>query len=262
MRIQRICNTIQFNSWKSRGCFVSPQNVQRLAESLTYELAKGDSINRRSLEVWLQGATVLGQLLIFVFKHLYSISHRDKIQQATGEKATAVAQFPGEENLTTSAEKDRSLVPVCRGLDLIPSYPSILDLNQIVFINAHLPQQYQLEWRFLFSSEIHGESFSTLIGEWRTFDFCFVYGYGRCFLGRIVNQGPSVLIVEDQNGYTFGGFAPANWNLGPNFFGDDSSFLFTLVPKMRIFPSTGYNQHFQYLNLHQQTMPNGLVSYF
>nr|XP_023015040.1 TLD domain-containing protein 1 [Leptinotarsa decemlineata] len=137
-------------------------------------------------------------------------------------------------------EKDRSLVPFCRGLDLIPSYPSLLDLNQIVFINAHLPQQYQLEWRFLFSSEIHGESFSTLIG-------------------RIVNQGPSVLIVEDKNGYMFGGFAPANWELSPKFYGDDSSFLFTLAPRMRVFPSTGYNQHFQYLNLHQQTLPNGLA---
>lgn len=140
---------------------MSPQNVQRLAESLTYELARGDLITRKSLEVWLQGSTVLGQLLIFVFKHLYSISHRDKAQQA-GEKGTA--QCPGEEGLTGNAEKDRSLIPLCRGLDLIPSYPSILDMNQIVFINAHLPQQYQLEWRFLFSSEIHGESFSTLIG--------------------------------------------------------------------------------------------------
>lgn len=73
--------------------------------------------------------------------------------------------LPSEEQVaTTEKEKDRSLVPFCRGLDLIPSYPSILDLNQIVFINANLPQQYQLEWRFLFSSEIHGESFSTLIG--------------------------------------------------------------------------------------------------
>lgn len=66
---------------------------------------------------------------------------------------------------STDGVKERSLVPYCRGLDLIPSYPSILDLNQIVFINAHLPQQYQVEWRFLFSSEIHGESFSTLIGQ-------------------------------------------------------------------------------------------------
>lgn len=75
-----------------------------------------------------------------------------------------------------------------------------------------------------------------------------------------MDQGPSVLVVEDQNRSVFGGFAPASWAVGPNFFGDDSSFLFTLAPRMRIFPSTGYNQHFQYLNLHQQTMPNGLVS--
>lgn len=74
-----------------------------------------------------------------------------------------------------------------------------------------------------------------------------------------MNQGPSVLVLEDRNGYVFGGFAPANWALGPNFFGDDSCFLFTLSPRMRVYPSTGYNQHFQYLNLHQQTMPNGLA---
>ncbi|XP_071054421.1 MTOR-associated protein MEAK7 [Onthophagus taurus] len=235
MRIQKLSNTKQFKSWQSRGCFISPQNVQRLAECLTHDLAKGDQINRRALESWLQGATLLGQLLIFVFKHLYSISHREKL---VGTEKSLSSQSDDVPQL--NAERDRSLVPFCKGLDLIPSYPSILDMNQIVFINAHLPQQYQLEWRFLFSSEIHGESFSTLIG-------------------RIVNQGPSVLILEDQNGHMFGGFAPANWTLGPNFFGDDSSFLFTLVPKMRVFPTTGYNQHFQYLNLHQQTLPNGLA---
>jgi hypothetical protein len=234
MKIQKLSNTKQFKTWFSRGCFTSAQNIQRLAESLTHDLAAADSITRRALEVWLQGSTVLGQLLLFVFMHLYNISHKDK-PQVSGEKSTV------EESHTVSEkERDRSLVPFCRGLDLIPSYPSLLDLNQIVFINANLPQQYQLEWRFLFSSEIHGESFSTLIG-------------------RIVNQGPSVLVVEDRNGYMFGGFAPANWSLSPNFFGDDSSFLFTLAPRMRIFPSTGYNQHFQYLNLHQQTMPNGLA---
>lgn len=87
-----------------------------------------------------------------------------------------------------------------------------------------------------------------------------IYNYYHfVFLGRIVNQGPSVLIVEDSAGYVFGGFAPGNWELNPKFYGDNGSFLFTLVPRMRVFPSTGYNQNFQYLNLHQQTLPNGLV---
>lgn len=160
MKIQKVSNLKQFKSWQSRGCFISPQNVQRMAENLISELATGNTISRKALEKWLQRATLLGQLLIFVFKHLYSVSHRDKAFGA--DKSAAV---PSEEYLTHETEKDRSLVPFCKGLDLIPSYPSILDLNQLVFINAHLPQQYQLEWRFLFSSEIHGESFSTLIGK-------------------------------------------------------------------------------------------------
>lgn len=81
----------------------------------------------------------------------------------TSSAASSVQQADTGE--TSDRERDRSLVPFCKNLDLIPSYPSILDLNQIVFVNAHLPQQYQVEWRFLFSSEIHGESFSTLIGQ-------------------------------------------------------------------------------------------------
>lgn len=240
MKIQKLTNTKQFKSWHSRGCSTCPKNIQRLAESLTHDLATGDLINRRALETWLQNSTLLGQLLIFVFRHLYSISHRDKaISSEKTSSSTTTGQTSQEVAAIQEAEKDRCLIPFCRGLDLIPSYPSLLDFNQLVFVNAHLPQQYQLEWRFLFSSEIHGESFSTLIG-------------------RIVNQGPSILIIEDKNGYVFGGFAPVNWSLGPKFFGDDSSFLFTLAPRMRVFPSTGYNQHFQYLNLHQQTLPNGL----
>ncbi|XP_060536321.1 MTOR-associated protein MEAK7 [Cylas formicarius] len=239
MKIQRLSGTKQYKSWAGRGCMAHAQNAQRLAESLTRDLAGENVISRKSIEMWLQGSTILGQLLLFVFMHLYNISHKDKTAVISEKQQPAGAETELSTNESENS-RERSLVPYCRGLDLIPSYPSILDLNQIVFVNANLPQQYQLEWRFLFSSEIHGESFSTLIG-------------------RIVNQGPSVLVLEDRNGYVFGGFAPANWALGPNFFGDDSSFLFTLAPRMRIYPSTGYNQHFQYLNLHQQTMPNGLA---
>lgn len=125
------------------------------------------------------------------------------------------------------------------GLQYVPDYPAFTDISQMLFINSNLSEQHQLKWRFLFSSQIHGESFSTL-------------------MGRIVDNGPSVIIVEDSNGYIFGAFASASWSLSPKFTGDDSSFLFTLRPKMRCYPSTGYNNHYQYLNLHQQTMPNGL----
>lgn len=157
MKIQKLSNSKQFKSWHSRGCFISPQNVQRLAENLTSELSTETNISSKVLEKWLQRSTLLGQLLIFVFKYLYSVSPRDKTTTQVNVPST-------DDDVLHDTEKDRSLVPFCKGLDLIPSYPSLLDLNQLVFINAHLPQQYQIEWRFLFSSEIHGESFSTLIG--------------------------------------------------------------------------------------------------
>ena len=41
--------------------------------------------------------------------------------------------------------------------------------------------------------------------------------------------------------------------------GDSRCFLFTVLPALRVFTSTGYNEHYMYLNQNQQTMPNGLV---
>lgn len=164
MKIQKVSCTKQFKSWHSRGCYTSPQNVQRLAESLTYELAGSDSITQHNLSTWLQHSVTLGLFLNYVFNHLYRISHREK-EEKKEQKTSNVLHYPYEEYEAVDKSKDKSMIPFCRGLDLIPSYPSLLDLNQIVFINSHLPQEHQFEWRFLFSSEIHGESFSTLIGE-------------------------------------------------------------------------------------------------
>ncbi|KAK9883979.1 hypothetical protein WA026_004913 [Henosepilachna vigintioctopunctata] len=233
MKIQKLGGGRQFKSWSTNGCFIAPQNIQKLGESLSKDLGNGDSISKVAVENWLQTCTLLGQLLIYVFRHLYKMSHKEKERASHSQEEDEVID-------RETQSKERSLIPLCRGLDLIPSYPSILDFTQIVFMNANLPQEFQTEWRFLFSSEIHGESFSTLIG-------------------RIIDQGPTILILEDKNGYIFGGFAPENWTLKPKFYGNDSSFLFTLSPRMRIFSTTGYNQHFQYLNLHQHTLPNGLV---
>lgn len=42
--------------------------------------------------------------------------------------------------------------------------------------------------------------------------------------------------------------------------GNENCFLFSLRPKMNIYHTTGYNDHYMYLNVQQQTMPNGLVS--
>lgn len=62
-----------------------------------------------------------------------------------------------------------------------------------------------------------------------------------------------------QDGYVFGGFASDEWHTSSVWFGDSRCFLFTLYPKMAVYLSTGLNDHYQYLNQNQKTMPNGLV---
>lgn len=79
-------------------------------------------------------------------------------------------------------------------------------------------------------------------------------------LGKMMDKGPTLFFIEDEDQYIFGGYAPESWALKPQFAGNDTSFLYTLSPAMRCFTATGYNDHYQYLNLNQQTMPNGLVS--
>lgn len=190
MKIQKVTNTKQFKSWQIRGCFTNPQNIQRLAESLTYDLEGSDNISHNVLTKWLQSSTTLDIILGHVFTHLYRISHKEKEKgEKEKEKSSNVLYSTTEEHDIIDREKNKSLIPLCRGLDLIPSYPSKLDVNQIVFINSYLPSQYQYEWRFLFSSEIHGESFSTLIGK--TFCYSAHYNY------------EGVSIIKETNGDTY-----------------------------------------------------------
>ncbi|KAM3918340.1 MTOR-associated protein MEAK7 [Leptodactylus fuscus] len=136
-------------------------------------------------------------------------------------------------------QKDVSiLVPRCRK-GKAQSFTSLLDLPSIMFLNSHLPSEMQRKWRLLFSTQVHGESFSQLCGH-------------------MVDQGPSLLVVRDSSGFIFGGFASQNWEVKPQFQGDSRCFLFTVSPRLGIFTYTGYNDHYMYLNHSQQTMPNGL----
>ncbi|KAJ6624117.1 MTOR-associated protein MEAK7, partial [Pseudolycoriella hygida] len=223
----------QYKSWESKGFRVVKECVQKLAESLACEVVQPNTqkVTRSDAERWLQQSPTFLRMLEHVFLHLYH--HRPTTTKNPQEDKEVMAIR------RRSVVSDAKLLPFCEGLQYVPDYPAFTDISQMLFINSNLPMDFRVKWRFLFSSQIHGESFSTL-------------------MGRIMDQGPSVIICEDTDGYIFGGFAPDSWALSPNFVGNETAFLFTLRPKMRCFQSTGYNDHYQYLNLHQQTMPNGL----
>lgn len=241
MRALRLQQGPQYKSWESKGFRVVKECVQKLAESLAYEVVQQGTqkVTRSDAERWLQQNPTFLRMLEHVFMHLFNHRPSKNSSQHQSHQQHHESEYHNVRRKSVMVISDAKLLPFCEGLQYVPDYPAFTDISQMLFINANLPVDFRHKWRFLFSSQIHGESFST-------------------FIGRIVDQGASVIIVEDTDGYIYGGFAPVSWTMSPKFVGNDNAYLFTLRPKMRVFGTTGYNDHYQYLNLHQQTMPNGL----
>ena len=223
LRIQKNCANNHYQSWSSIGCNVNVRRIRMRAKSLCEEILKyGDSLTVDQIENWFSQAATFKLIQSHVFQSLFLVS------QKKSDKNTATRVH------------DLNLLPICKGLENIPHFPSILGIGDVLFLNLSLPHELRNEWRFLFSSQVHGESFSTM-------------------LGRIQMQGATIIIVQDTDDHVFGGFATDSWMLSPNFKGNQSCFLFKLNPDILTFPASSYNNHYQYLNLHQQTMPNGLL---
>ncbi|XP_022842767.1 TLD domain-containing protein 1 isoform X1 [Olea europaea var. sylvestris] len=109
-------------------------------------------------------------------------------------------------------------------------------------IGGALPQHELDEWKLLYHSSVHGQSFNT-------------------FLGNIQNdEGPTVLVIKDKEGYVYGGYASQPWERHAGFYGDMKSFLFQLFPKASIFRPTGANHNLQWcaVNFSSESIPNGI----
>ncbi|RVE72337.1 hypothetical protein OJAV_G00060900 [Oryzias javanicus] len=130
------------------------------------------------------------------------------------------------------------LLPPCRETPW-NELDSLLDVPTLMFLAPQVPDGCSAPWRLAFSTQVHGESFTRMMAS-------------------LTRGGPSLLLIKDTTGHVFGGFASHTWELKPQFQGDSRCFLFSVFPTMRVYTATGYNEHFMYLNQHQQTMPNGL----
>ncbi len=94
-----------------------------------------------------------------------------------------------------------------------------MDLPALLYLNSYLPSELRHEWRHLFSSGLHGENFSLLVKH-------------------IIDQGPTILVLKDNEGHIFGGFASHSWAIRPQFVGKilyyvSSSLTCTLTQKHR-----------------------------
>ena len=118
---------------------------------------------------------------------------------------------------------------------------SLLDATSVMYLNSYLPMECQQQWRQVFDSKKHGQSFATMLQK----------------LEKV--GGQSLVVVRDADGYVFGGFASVPWSVSPQYQGDNSCFLFSLSRGMGVFMAGDYNNHFMYLNHEMETLPNGLA---
>lgn len=141
-------------------------------------------------------------------------------------------------SVSLSGRPAPTLLPPCRETPW-KELKCLLDIPILMFLTPQLPDSYSAPWRLVFSTRLHGESFTRMVGG-------------------LMKRGPTLLLIKDTKGHIFGGFASHGWEVKPQFQGDSRCFLFTVFPRLRVYTTTGYNQHFMYLNQNQQTMPNGL----
>ncbi|KAL6005377.1 hypothetical protein ACLOJK_005944 [Asimina triloba] len=59
-------------------------------------------------------------------------------------------------------------------------------------------------------------------------------------------DGPTVLLIKDKEGYIYGGYASQPWKRHGDFYGDLKSFLFQLHPRASINRPTGANNNLQW----------------
>ncbi|CAG8607687.1 10109_t:CDS:2 [Paraglomus brasilianum] len=120
-----------------------------------------------------------------------------------------------------------------------PAFSNLLTPSDYFCVCQHLPPDcVTTPHQLLFSSIIDGKSWTS-------------------FLSSILYVGSTLLILKSSK-YIFGGFAYSDWELAPKFYGSNEAFLFSIRPKLRIYKSSRYNDHYQYLNSGTETLRNGL----
>ncbi|CAG5958385.1 unnamed protein product [Menidia menidia] len=212
--VQILVSRGRLQGWKPEKMGDGPLGVKILAEQICSELkaSDGGSCDVSCLEDWIfRNSQVSMYLEMLVSEGL---------------------------NVSLIGLPPPTLLPPCKETPW-KEMNTLLDLPTVMFLAPQLPDSYSAPWRLVFSTELHGESFTKM-------------------MSGLMKHGPTLLLIKDTKGHVFGGYASNAWEIKPQFQGDSRCFLFTVFPSLRVYTATGYNEHFMYLNQHQQTMPNGL----
>lgn len=181
MIILTVLDHIALKSWMALGAEIPDLKLMLMAQALCQNLEKEENIED-GIARWFSLCSQFQKVQTAFLYHLY--------------------QIPQECVTHGDETAEDCLFPMCKGVpqQYKQVFTSILKVPDVLFVNTLLPSAMQHQWRFCFSTGIHGESFAKM-------------------LGLIVDKGPTVIIVKDRNENVFGGFASENWTVSPNFRG-------------------------------------------
>ena len=199
-----------FSSYLGQDLFFQGQAQCDTADSEPNSMSSEDDVER-----WLTRCPVLLNMIDMIFSTAFPIGSEEEYLRLR------TMMIP----LTQNAEWDK--------------FNTILNVTNALVVNHAIPIELRSKWRFLFSTTVHGSSFTT-------------------FTGHIMNKGSTLIIIRDRDGHVFGAFAEEGWEHNGQFYGSNKTFLFSLNPIVDVYPSSGYNHHYQYFNQGQETIPNGI----
>ena len=183
--------------------------VSHLVESLKTSEKQPD------LEAWLRSCSLAQRIFDVGFAFCF---YREALSSTP--TPPDIKNYMGIETTSAGASTEPFLVPQKVQHPLIQESfeSSLLDQSSLMLLTSYLPFEVRGTLYPLFSSVHHGESFST-------------------FCKQLVDKGPTVVVVRDNGGHVFGGFAATSWQFNPQFTGSwtislspHSSLPLTLYP--------------------------------
>ncbi|RKP07879.1 TLD-domain-containing protein [Thamnocephalis sphaerospora] len=126
-----------------------------------------------------------------------------------------------------------SLLPKLEG------HSRLLSTTDCWLLARDMPPDRRIQWQRLFSTRQQGDNWQQLETS-------------------VLTSGATLIVLRERDSdRVFGSFTYTPWQLSPDFFGDTRCYLFSTRP-LRIYTPSGYNDHYQYLNVGTKTLPNGL----
>jgi len=121
---------------------------------------------------------------------------------------------------------------VCPNVGSFPG-STLINANQAALINGWIGTPSQI-WRLCYRRSTHGASSST-------------------FHSQCNGLGPSVVVLSNNQGRLFGGYASQGWNSNNQYYGDTNSFLFSLTNQHRHSAPGQYGSGTPYWNYGNQS---------